>query len=295
MLDWLATSSKRRVFWTVLLASFLILDAASWILYSVPGTCIVKTIANGTDNTQNYTCPTFDTFLFDNAAVIGDKVWHLNGLVIYGTVFIALSIWQLIADFTEEWTPLSWFYSLQPTDKFTFALVIVGLLTALIFQGQLNVLQGQLDSMKREEAPFMELTERTGGPIFRAVVGNLGQITWDWHFTNVGKGRAVDIVTEEFMFTGKGGFKRAAPSPRYIAEIPQGKDKFGTALSLPMTLETFNLLQNIDTAISLLLEFRYFDIPGTRYKNAICIGRLASGSIADINPKECANRKIEKY
>ena len=62
----------------------------------------------------------------------------------------------------------------------TLAGVIAVLLYTCVSKQQLDVMQGQLDSMERDELPYLSVTEKTEDPIYKQD----GRVHWNWHFTN---------------------------------------------------------------------------------------------------------------
>lgn len=141
MLRSFASWTRRRLFWTTTIAFFIVIDAASYLTRSVQDICIIKAVPNSADAPQNYQCPTFDIFLWDNSAVIRGEVGRFNVAVIILVAVGLIAILQCIAYFTENWTPIGLFVDLQPIDKFTFSLVVIGIVTALIFQNQLDAMK----------------------------------------------------------------------------------------------------------------------------------------------------------
>jgi hypothetical protein len=158
--------------------------------------------------------------------------------------------------------------------------------------GQLRVMQGQLDAMERDEAPYVAMTEKTAGPTFQAISGE-GYVLWDWHFTNLGKGRAINVSVDAFMALGKGKLKRnpGANGPSLVATVPQGKDDFSTAVYGPLSQDDFNKFMAMNGGFNLLVEFKYSDITGKSFESASCISRIPTGAMVDLDPKLCAGFK----
>jgi hypothetical protein len=198
MFDRLGMWSKKRVFWTLAIALFVFLDAASiWITSLVPGPCIIDSIPNAADKAQNHQCAAFHVFLFENAAINLERIWRLDIGEIFIVALAALVILQFVTYLSEEWTPLGWFYRLNPIDKFTFALVLLAAVTALIFQGQLGAMQGQLDAMEADQRPWISLNSvPTIVSPLQFVMENLPMVDLSISLKNTGKtpGRRVAII-----------------------------------------------------------------------------------------------------
>jgi hypothetical protein len=200
MFEVLATWSRRRLFWTLVVASFLFLDAVSiWITSSAPAyPCIMEAVPNGSYYTQNHQCASFHLFLFENAAIYFERIWRLDGAAIFGASIGAVAVWQFVAYLTEEWTPLGWFYALDPINKFTLLLVIVGFTTALIFQGQLTIMnyqsdamQNQLKVMEADQRPWIKTELSFGGDLTYS--DNRMDVTFHYVLKNVGRSPALSV------------------------------------------------------------------------------------------------------
>lgn len=162
MFELLATWSKRSVFWMLVVASFLFLDAVStWITSSSPSPCIMEAVPDGTYYAQNHHCASFHLFLYKNAAVYFERIWRLDGWAIFAVSIVAVAVWHFVTYLTEDWTPLGWFYALDPINKFTLLLVVVGVTTALIFQGQLTTMSDQTAAIQNQ-LRVMEADQRLG-------------------------------------------------------------------------------------------------------------------------------------
>jgi hypothetical protein len=185
-------------------------------------------------------------------------------------------------------------YATVAMAAFTFVILIVGIFQYRAMNGQLSVMQGQLDAMERDQAPYMSIDDRTRAPQFRIFDGIIG---WEWHVMNFGKGGAVDLSTDSFIrIGGDGRFKRSpgAKGPAFLSEMPPGKDNFGVTVAESVSQDDFNKLIAETYGISLLLEFKYFDITGTKpFQNAVCIGHIKGGGLAALKPAECQKSKSE--
>ena len=58
----------------------------------------------------------------------------------------------------------------------------IGVLQYCTFQKQLDVMQGQLDSMERDQAPYVSVSDKMSNPAFLPIDATFGKIVWDWHF-----------------------------------------------------------------------------------------------------------------
>jgi hypothetical protein len=193
MFEVLATWSRRRLFWTLVVASFLFLDAVSiWITSFAPGPCIMEGISDGAYPAQNYQCASFHIFLYENAAIYLERIWRMDGATIFAASIGAIAVWQFVTYLTEDWTPLGWFYALDPISKFTLLLVVVGFTTALIFQGQLTIMQGQLDAMEAGQRPWIATTIE---PAESLIIGNGGaRIKLKYTLENTGHAPAFNVI-----------------------------------------------------------------------------------------------------
>jgi hypothetical protein len=181
---------------------------------------------------------------------------------------------------------------------FTFALVVISLITAGIFQRQLSVMRGQLDAMERDQRPYLMLTDPINQPFFLAVDGDLGkaglgELIWNWNFTNFGKGRALGVQIDEFMKIEEGPFKRTrgAAGPGFAGDMPPTKINFGTISSGPILKNYVDILLQKDLAIVFLIEFRYSDLIGNSYETDICVSRFRSGGMPFLDPAKCKKDK----
>ena len=149
-------------------------------------------IPDSADYTQHHQCPTFHVFLIENAIIVLERIGRLDGQVIFFVSISALVILQFIGYVSEEWTPLGWFYKLQPIDKFTFTLVVLAVVTALIFQGQLGAMQGQLREMQTDNTiRQFEIRADLQLSLQRSIEGRTLLVTPKW--TNIGKSDAYNV------------------------------------------------------------------------------------------------------
>jgi hypothetical protein len=66
-----------------------------------------------------------------------------------------------------------------------------------------------------------------------------------------------------------------------------------SAPDLTLTQERFDELLKRERTIGLLVEFEYQDINDTKFTNAFCFERLATGAISLLQPRECEREKVE--
>jgi hypothetical protein len=199
MFEVLATWSSRRLLWTLVVASFLFLDAVSiWITSSTPGPCIMEAVPNASYYAQNHHCASFHLFLYENAAIYLERIWRFDGATIFVTSIVAVAIWQFVAYLTDDWTPLGWFYALEPINKFTLLLVIVGFTTALIFQGQLTIMndqstamQNQLKVMEADQRPWIKTDLSFASDLTYS--DNRMDVTFHYVLKNVGRSPALSV------------------------------------------------------------------------------------------------------
>jgi hypothetical protein len=180
---------------------------------------------------------------------------------------------------------------------FTAALVAVSIVTALIFQGQLNVMQGQLDAMKRDQAPYIYVVlENPGAPELKAVdrENSATRIIWMSVIANAGKGLAVNVIVDHFMRVGSAPFKLTggATGPLFAGDMPVGANNHLFTVSDDIDRAEYERLLGVPNGISLLLEFQYRDTAGGTYESAVCLGRSAiAQKVSLLNPDDCKKAK----
>jgi hypothetical protein len=80
---------------------------------------------------------------------------------------------------------------------FTAALVVVGVVTAVIFWRQLNVMQGQLDEMRLEPRPWLTMDVKIAGPL---TFSPAPKISLNVVLTNIGKSPAFNAWFNTVLF-----------------------------------------------------------------------------------------------
>jgi hypothetical protein len=139
---------------------------------------------------------------------------------------------------------------------FTFALVVIGLITAGIFKRQLDVMQGQLDETQAEQRPILWAGSNLGGPVFFPKPNTTtGQVTWPVHFTNYGRGFINEGIAKSYIKVGKRPFEQSygQTTGDVLAPIAPNQDMFLNAV---------------------------FDLAGNSYSSSVCLRRLNLGAIS---------------
>jgi hypothetical protein len=93
--------------------------------------------------------------------------------------------------------------------------------------------------------PYIWLTNNgLGSPqfILNANKTGLGQVTWDWHYTNYGQSPAYNVTFLTFIKLGNGPFRPSygQTKPDVGAPLPPNKDDFSTVISAPIEPQEFN-------------------------------------------------------
>jgi hypothetical protein len=166
---------------------------------------------------------------------------------------------------------------------------------AYLTRGQLNVMQGQLDAMERDQRPIVWITNNLAVPEFKLLPDNKTHVVWNFEYTNYGKSFAYDVRVDQFMLLEPGPFKRSSGGKRAAigGDLPPGgtKSNWGSIVSEPIDRPDYERLLKIETGIVALLEFEYMDAIGKRYTAKICFGRLLTGAIINLSVELCENEK----
>jgi hypothetical protein len=83
---------------------------------------------------------------------------------------------------------------------FTLALVFIGIITAWIFKGQLDTMQGQLDEMQAARRPWLTVDSTIAGPL---VLSPTPLIPIDFVVTNIGQSPAMEAWVNATLFPMK--------------------------------------------------------------------------------------------
>ena len=173
---------------------------------------------------------------------------------------------------------------------FTFVTVCVAVSTYFVLNGQLKVMQRQLDAMERDQEPYVSIVDKIDPPTYVPIDN---QIRWDWHFTNSGKGTAHDLKIEHFISIDSGPFRHSAQisGPVDVGEQASGKSNFMSTFSArDIDQGKSQILAAKDFGIRIFIKFDYADSLGKSYRTEVCIGRLANGVVAEVNHDECKKR-----
>jgi hypothetical protein len=198
--------------------------------------------------------------------------------------------------------PFRWFkWWKHPADRFagllfiaTVVLVAVTIHHAEIFSQQLVVMQGQLNSMERDQRARMSFTEPHTLPFLPHEGGkNTGHVTWSFYFTNMGKAEATDLVIDNYMKVGNQPFRRSAGIAARVRapEYDSGRKSFFSIISEQEFDDAqFNILKAQDGGIATLSVFSFTDVFGNRREASFCSLLLATGAVAVANADDCKKR-----
>ena len=110
-----------------------------------------------------------------------------------------------------------------------------------------RALEGQLRAMQSDQRPYVtaSITEQ---PIFypNPATPQEGQVAWNWHIINFGRGVAYRFQFSNFMKLGNGHYELSygrSPETNVAQgfDIPPGKPNFATVVSKPgIKLDEFN-------------------------------------------------------
>jgi len=137
-----------------------------------------------------------------------------------------------------------------------------------------------------EQRPIVWLTNDIGKPDFVPQFNNpaspIGQIAWDWHFTNYGRTPAQNVKIRQYIKVGNEPFNLAYGHKQDAigAPLPPGKTDFDTVPSRPITKDQFNKLISTDDSIAIKVLLEYTDADGSTYETSICMTNLRTGAIA---------------
>jgi hypothetical protein len=158
-------------------------------------------------------------------------------------------------------------------------------------------MQGQLDAMKRDQAPYIYIVlENPGLPELKAKdrENSATRIVWMSVFTNSGKGLAVNVIVNHFMRVGSAPFKLTggAIGPLFAGDMPVGASNHLFTVSDDIDRAEYERLLGVQGGISLLLEFQYKDTAGGSYESVACLGHDAIAQrTALLNPDDCKKAK----
>jgi hypothetical protein len=150
--------------------------------------------------------------------------------------------------------------------------------------------------MKADQRPLMWVIGLDPAPTYLDETGQLG---WNWGYQNIGKSIAYNVIARTYVRIGNERFQTSRNRGNNAIELnpskpvdvpPRQQSGYGTVMSRPgINKEFFTQLMAVDLGVGILIEFEYSDASGkTKYANAVCIGRLASGAHAIIPPAECS-------
>jgi hypothetical protein len=156
---------------------------------------------------------------------------------------------------------------------------------AEVAEGQLQVMQSQLEAMQRDQEPRL-MTLKLEGPTYISGPGNRdpGFISWKVAFTNSGKGAAIDVSINTYMSLDYAPFVRSnssfRPEPIRREQIGPGESEGFAIVSRPVTKAQFDALVVKDLAIEIFFEFVYQDVLQKQYIVPSCLALLAGGGNA---------------
>ena len=124
----------------------------------------------------------------------------------------------------------------------------------------------------------------------------MGQIVWNWEYTNYGKSPAIHVRHDTFMSLDNGPFSRAPGASENSkgeagTPLPPSKIDFDTVISKPgITTAEYNRLLTINKGISISGVIWYEDALGNEYETTFCLSRLNGGVISYQHiGKDCQN------
>jgi hypothetical protein len=156
-------------------------------------------------------------------------------------------------------------------------------------------LQGQLNIMKLDQRPLLWIVD-VEGPAFEEATG---QVHWRVAVANIGKGIAYRMVSRKYIKVG---------SERYQTERTIGINAVELGPTQPNTVppnifarnyadifsragiskEFYARMLATNLALGILIEFDYTDASGeTRFHDAVCHERFATGAYANVPPENC--------
>lgn len=137
-----------------------------------------------------------------------------------------------------------------------------------------------------QERPYIWLTTDFGSPSYmRNPTDNpVGQVVWEWHFTNFSKTPANNVRFRTYMKVGadfRPSYRPAGSATSIGAPIPPAQVLRHEAVSAPGTTPT-DYAKDITTnrALGISGVITYSDLMGNEYESAFCLTRLATGAIA---------------
>jgi len=156
-------------------------------------------------------------------------------------------------------------------------------------------LQEQVLVLKADQRPMIWVTDLDPAPTY---LDASGQVLWGWRFQNIGKSIAYNVVMNQYIKIGSERYQRGRNRGANAIElegtkpidIPPGqRGPFATVASRAGVNKDFiTQLMAVDHAFGILVEFTYTDASGkTRYTNAVCLERLATGANAITPPADC--------
>jgi hypothetical protein len=172
----------------------------------------------------------------------------------------------------------------------TFVTVLI---QAIIFGRQLDVMQGQLGAMEREQQPYISTRDEDNPPL--PILAN-DRISWNNTIVNSGKGEAHDLTIVHGIRLGQQDQPFIMTGRAFADELGIGKPRLITTFSglHGITQDSFDTLRRADFAISVLIELTYFNWAGRKINGNVCKSLLATGAIARLNPADCAKKEQAK-
>jgi hypothetical protein len=167
-----------------------------------------------------------------------------------------------------------------------FVLEVAGLLVLAFYTYEARY-ANQLTREARRPYIWFTNNDGLGRPQFvlNTNKSGLGQVIWDWHFTNYGQSPAYNVIFLQFIKLGNGPFRLSygETKPDVGAPLPPNKDDFATVVSAPIEPQEFNQLMTAtgrDNGIAIKLAISYTDESGIKHETKVRLDRLATGAIA---------------
>jgi hypothetical protein len=167
---------------------------------------------------------------------------------------------------------------------FTFALVVVGIVAAIVSYSQWRSMRDQLDEMQAEQRPNLWFGSNLGSPQFLETAPGSGQILWTVHLTNYGKAFVAGGTLRKGIKIGNGAFHPSYKEPEAGAAIgPTAPDQeiFVTVVSRPgLAASYYNSALMTNDGIQVKLVADYHDLGSKQFQSSMCLKRTNAGSIA---------------
>jgi hypothetical protein len=163
----------------------------------------------------------------------------------------------------------------------TLAILGTGVFQYLTFNKQLGVMQDQLNEARDEQRPIVWAGKNLGTPELITNPKGTGQVVWDLHYTNDGKGFVASGTYQSFMRLGNGEFEQSygQRGSNPMPPVAPTDDQFITVISPQRSPEELAVISRMERGFSIRVKFIYFELNGRRHETEICLTKLLSGAI----------------